>query len=234
MASVVAIQTGLDAISTVTNPDGSFRMDGVPPGKYAIYVHTMPPDADIFGPWNEDGTIAAPSGAINTVFYSTSNPGTTTFSQADLVPVVANKISSGVNINAVSRKSVPLYDGQIYGYFNNYSIVVTPAPVTISTNETPVVASIVGLGTAEPASKLSVQLPGGSASIPSNGIVKSLQHSRLVRRFHLNFSADSQPGQQHVIFNTPDYTLRAALRRCITRSHRLQRSPRFRTTEMAP
>jgi uncharacterized protein (TIGR03437 family) len=204
MASVVAIQTGLDAISTVTNPDGTFRMDGVPPGEYAIYVHTMPPDADIFGPWNADGTVAPPSGAINTVFYSTTNPGTTTFSQATLVPVVANKIASAININAVSRASVPLYDGQIYGYFNNYSIVVTPAPVTISTTETPVVASIVGLGTAEPASKLSVQLPGGSASVPSNGIVPySIPGYAAV---YLNFNANSQPGQQHIIFNTPDYT----------------------------
>jgi uncharacterized protein (TIGR03437 family) len=204
MASVVAIQTGLDAISTVTNPDGSFRMDGVPAGKYAIYVHTMPPDADIFGPWNQDGTVAPPSGAINTVFYSTSNPGTTTFSQATLVPVVASKIASGININAVSRASVPLYDGQVYGYFNNYSIVVTPAPVTISTSETPVVASIVGLGTAEPASQMSVQLPGGSASIPSNGIVPySIPGYAAV---YLNFNDKSQPGQQHIIFNTPDYT----------------------------
>jgi uncharacterized protein (TIGR03437 family) len=204
MAAVVAIQTGLDAISTVTNPDGSFRMDGVPPGKYALYVHTMPPDADIFGPWNADGTVAPPSGAINTVFYSTTNLGTTTFSQATLVPVAANKISSGININAVSRASVPLYDGQVYGYFNNYSIVITPAPVTISTNETPVVASIVGLGTTEPASELSVQLPGGSASIPSNGIVpyKIPGYAAL----YLNFNANSQPGQQHIIFNTPDYT----------------------------
>ena len=204
MASVVAIQTGLDAISTVTNPDGSFRMDGVPAGNYAIYVHTMPPDADIFGPWNADGTVAPPSGAINTVFYSTTNPGTTTFSQATLVPVAASKISSGIDINAVSRASVPLYDGQVYGYFNNYSIVVTPAPVAISTNETPVVASIVGLGTAEPASKLSVQLPGGSASIPSNGIFPySIPGYAAV---YLNFNANSQPGQQHIIFNTPDYT----------------------------
>jgi uncharacterized protein (TIGR03437 family) len=204
MASVVAIQTGLDAISTVTNPDGSFRMDGVPPGKYAIYVHTMPPDADIFGPWNADGTVAPPSGAINTLFYSTSNPGTTTFSQATLVPVAASKIASGININAVSRASVPLYDGQIYGYFNNYSIVVTPAPVTISMNETPVVASIVGLGTAEPASQLSVQLPGGSASIPSNGIVPYTIPGYAA--LYLNFDANAQPGQQHIIFNTPDYT----------------------------
>jgi uncharacterized protein (TIGR03437 family) len=204
MASVVAIQTGMDAISTVTNPDGSFRMDGVPPGKYAIYVHTMPPDADIFGPWNADGTVAPPSGAINTVFYSTSNPGTTTFSQADMVQVVANKVSSGININAVSRASVPLYDGQIYGYFNNFAIAVTPAPVTISTNETPVVASIVGLGTAEPASKLTVQLPGGSASIPSNGIVP--YSTPGFAAVYLNFNDNSQPGQQHVIFNTPDYT----------------------------
>ncbi len=206
MASVVAIQTGMDAVSAVTNPDGSFRIDGVPPGNYAIYAHTLPPDADIYGPWNADGTVAAPSGAVNTVFYSSTNAaGTTVFSQATPVAVSAGKVTGGINIQTSSRASVPLYDGQIYGYFNNYSIVLTPAPVTISTAETPVVASLVGLGsTSEPASQLSVQLPGGSVTIPSNGIVP-YPNSEPYDALYLNFTATAQPGQQHVIFNTPDY-----------------------------
>jgi len=201
LASVVAIQSGADAVSAVTNPDGSFEMDGVPPGQYSIYVHTMPPDADVYGPWNADGTVAAPSGAINSVFY----PATTDFTQATPVTVTAGTVSSGINITAATRASVPLYDGQVYGYFNNDSIEITPGFVTISTAETPVVASLVGLGSNEPVAGLSVQIPGGAISIPSNGITPLTANGFTYAAVDLNFTATAQPGQQHMIFNTPDY-----------------------------
>src|SRR5271165_1781151 len=46
LASVVAISptTGI-AVSNLTNPDGSYRIDGVPPGNYLLYVHPLPPAA---------------------------------------------------------------------------------------------------------------------------------------------------------------------------------------------
>jgi uncharacterized protein (TIGR03437 family) len=201
LASVVAIQTGADALSAVTNPDGSFQIDGVPPGQYAIYVHTMPPDADVYGPWNADGTVAAPSGAIDSLFY----PATTDFTQATPVSVTAGTVSGGINIAVVTRASVPLYDGQVYGYFNNDSIEITPAFVTISNAETPVVASIVGLGSAEPAAGLRVQIPGGAISIASNGIVPFPANGFTYAALNLNFTATAQPGLQHIVFNTPDY-----------------------------
>lgn len=201
LASVVAIQNGADAVSAVTNPDGSFEIDGVPPGQYSIYVQTMPPDADVYGPWNADGSNAAPSGAINSVFY----PATTDFTQATTVTVTAGTVTGGINITATTRASVPLYDGQVYGYFNNDSIEITPAFVTISTAETPVVASLVGLGSNEPVAGLSVQLPGAAVSIPSNGIVPLSANGYTYAALYLNFAATAQPGQQHMIFNTPDY-----------------------------
>ena len=207
LASVVAIQSGADAVSAVTNQDGSFRMDGVPAGQYAIYVHTMPPDADVYGPWNADGTVAAPSGAINSLFY----PAAKTFTQATPVSVKAGTVSSGINITAVTRASVPLYDGQVYGYFNNYAIEITPAFVTISANSanaanaTPVVASLVGLGSNEPATGLSVEMPGGAVSIASNGIVPFTASGFTYAALYLNFAATAQPGPQHIIFDTPDY-----------------------------
>jgi uncharacterized protein (TIGR03437 family) len=201
LASVVAIQNGADAVSAVTNPDGTFQMSGVPPGQYLVYVHTMPPDADIFGPWNADGSVAAASGAINSLFY----PGTKDFTQATTVTVTAGTVASGINIQSVNRASVPLYDGQVYGYFNNNTIEVYPAPVAISPTQTPVVASIVGLGSNEPESGLSVQVPGGAVSIASNGIVPIVSGGYTYAAVFLNLNAGAQPGPQHMIFNTPDY-----------------------------
>lgn len=201
LASVVAIQSGADAVSAVTNPDGTYRIDGVPPGQYAIYVHTMPPDADIFGPWNADGSVAAPSGAIDSVFY----PATTDFTQATLVTVTAGTVSSGIDIAVSTRDSVPLYDGQVYGYFDNDTIEITPAFVAISAAETPVVASLVGLGTNEPVAGLGVQFPGSAVSVASNGIVPLTANGYTYAALYLNFAATAQPGAQHIIFNTPDY-----------------------------
>jgi hypothetical protein len=46
MASVVAISPTGPAVSTLTNPDGTYRIDGVPANfNYHVYVHPLPPDA---------------------------------------------------------------------------------------------------------------------------------------------------------------------------------------------
>ena len=77
LESVVAIRAGAGAVSALTNPDGTYEIDGVPPGQYYVYAHALPPDADIAGPWNSDGSVAAGSGPTNTLFYPRHHePGT--------------------------------------------------------------------------------------------------------------------------------------------------------------
>jgi len=56
LESVVAIRAAAGAVSAFTNPDGTYRIDGVQPGQYYVYAHALPPDADIQGPWYPDGT----------------------------------------------------------------------------------------------------------------------------------------------------------------------------------
>src|SRR4051812_25503501 len=73
LASVVAIRASSGAVSAVTNPDGTYRIDGIPPGPYFVYVHAMPPDANINGPWNADGSVAPPSTSIGSLFYPGTN-----------------------------------------------------------------------------------------------------------------------------------------------------------------
>jgi len=45
MASVVALSTNGTAIGTLTNPDGTYSIDGLPPDQYLVYVHPLPPAA---------------------------------------------------------------------------------------------------------------------------------------------------------------------------------------------
>ena len=208
MASVVAIAPGTGAISAVTNPDGSFSIKGVPAGQYSVYVHTMPPDADIFGPYNQDGSIAAPSGPVNTLFY----PGTTDYTQATPVTVTATTVTSGVNIATSTRPDVPYYDGQMFGYLNNNSIAVTPGPALISGSGKPVMAaSVIGLGSNNQAAGLGVQIPGGALSIVPNGIVPYTTFTGFTYIYlYLSFNSSVLPvpqySPQHIIFNTPNYT----------------------------
>ncbi len=50
LASVVAVLPNGSAISNLTNPDGTYEIDGLPPGDYWVYVHPLPPTANITPP----------------------------------------------------------------------------------------------------------------------------------------------------------------------------------------
>ena len=103
LESVVAIRVGAGAVSALTNPDGTYEIDGIPPGTYYVYAHALPPDADIAGPWNQDGSIAAPSGPTTSLFY----PGTTELQQATPVAVTAGGIQPGIDISVTSLPGSP-------------------------------------------------------------------------------------------------------------------------------
>ena len=202
LASVVAIAPGSDALSAVTNPDGTYQINGVPPGpSYAVYVHTMPPDADIFGPYDGSNNVVAASGPVNSFFY----PQTTDFTQATLVTVKAGVVTANIDIATTTRSNVPYYDGQVYGYPS--SVGLTPGPVLISANPTAAVASIVGLAASEP---LSVQFPDVTISLAPNrytptGILPVVSNGYSYFDLYLGFGKGVAPGLEHMIFNTPDY-----------------------------
>jgi hypothetical protein len=205
MASVVAIQPGFGAISAVTNPDGSFAMNGVPPGTYSIYVHTMPPDADIYGPWNPDASVVPPSSPVNTVFYTQTGSGTNDINQATPVVVKSAAVTSGIGFTATGRASVPFYDGQVFGFFGSKAVM--PAPVNLlSTGVVTIVASVVGLGSNGQAPGLGVQITGGGAAVRSNGVRPYQSNGYTYVALDLNLNASAPPGPQHMIFTTPDYT----------------------------
>jgi uncharacterized protein (TIGR03437 family) len=206
LASVVAIRSGGDAVSAVTNPDGTYRIDGIPPGSYYVYVHTLPPDADIFGPWNPDGSVAPASGPVNTLFWSPSGSAGT----PNLVPTAAVSVQKGVVAQAIDiatspAADVPIYDGQIYGYFHNSQTGITPADINMLGGSPSVVlaASLVtdsnGL-----APGLSAQPIGSSIAIdqvypyPANGFT--------YYGVQIAFNLGAQTGSQHIVFNTPNFT----------------------------
>ena len=113
LASVVAIPAIGPAVSALTNPNGTYTINGLPPGQYQLYVHPLPPDAI---PSNGTG-ITLPVGAdgaslpwkqlyFQTVFY----PGTTNPQQATTFTITAGQSLTQENFAVVARTSVPVYD----------------------------------------------------------------------------------------------------------------------------
>jgi hypothetical protein len=202
LASVVAIRTGAGAVSGVTKPDGTFRIDRIPPGQYFVYVHTMPPDANIYGPWNADGSVAAPTGPVNSLFY----PGTPNLTQASPIPVQAGVVTSGINISTAARAAISLYDDVVYSFLNNNTVgPIQPAFVNLLGGPATVVASGIGLGSNGQAPGLGVQFLGSSVSIFPSGIRPYQANGYTYVALDLNFNLGAQLGAQHVVFTTPDY-----------------------------
>jgi uncharacterized protein (TIGR03437 family) len=215
LASVVAIhQGGWGAVSALTNPDGTFQIQGVPAGQYYVYAHTLPADADIVGPWNSDGSVAAASPTTNALFFSGAPGGTPggivsgTMNPAQATPITvqAGGTSSGINIGLASRSSVEIYDVQIFGYFNyggSYE-AVEPAYADVPLMTSGAIA-VNAQGQGLSTKGLSVQTLLGS-SLYVYGM-QAAQASPGFTAQSLFLALGSAPvfEPQHLVFTTPDY-----------------------------
>src|ERR1035441_9173380 len=102
------------AVSGLTNPDGTYRIDGIPAGNYVLYVHPLPPDAvpadgsGLRPPQDQNGGQFLPNGVFGTVFY----PGTLDPKQATTITASAGSIlpNQTFDFTVQTRTSVPAYD----------------------------------------------------------------------------------------------------------------------------
>ena len=137
LASVVMLNptTGA-AVSALTNPDGTYRIDGIPAGNFLLYVHPLPPDAvpaDGTGlrlPQDPNGNSLQPSGAFGTVFY----PNTTDPSQATTFTITRGFPANGQNVNFTvqPRTSVPAYDLITYSFLDPRSLTPVYDTTTVT------------------------------------------------------------------------------------------------------
>jgi uncharacterized protein (TIGR03437 family) len=145
MASVVAIPPNGPAVSALTNPDGTYTINGLPPNQYLLYAHPLPPDAipsngsGLSLPLDATGRpLAGPSGYFQTSFFPA---GTLDPAQATTFTIAAGTNLTGQNFAVQSRSSVPLYDAITYSFLdtrtNTYtysqpSLSITPAFVDVT------------------------------------------------------------------------------------------------------
>ncbi|HYM13792.1 MAG TPA: matrixin family metalloprotease, partial [Bryobacterales bacterium] len=169
LASVVALRDSGSAISTLTQPDGTYRIDGLPPDTYWVYVHPLPPavqsglgPGDIVLPLDATGrTTVDSTGAVETLFY----PGTRDPSQFAPIQVGRGAVVGGINFNVNRTPAPPIYDVSPFAYFGSNR--VQPAAVNdAGTITSTIVAFGKGLiNGSSAAAGLGVQALGGQGSV---------------------------------------------------------------------
>jgi len=153
MANVVALSPNGTAVSALTNPDGSYEIDGVPPGQYYIYAGPLPPQQqgesypdNIVPSQDLQGDQFPANTGFDTEFY----PGTRDITQAATATVYAGATVPKVNFNLQSRSGPAIvyaqaaansyYGGEVYSpslYPGNWSLAIAGPGITTSSGLAP-------------------------------------------------------------------------------------------------
>jgi uncharacterized protein (TIGR03437 family) len=116
MASVVAILPNGSAVSNLTRPDGSYEIDGLPPGNYWVYVHPLPSTANITLPRDPNDNEVTASGPFVSTFYNGPGVGAWDPSQFTPVPIAQGDSAGGIDFSVQPRSAVEVYDVTSYWY----------------------------------------------------------------------------------------------------------------------
>ncbi len=174
LASVVAISPAGPAISTLTNPDGTYRIDGLPlspNANYLVYVHPLPPDAlpvDQSGlQFPKDQNGQTPPAWIPTGFFGTQfAPGTIDPANASLITVSRGNTAT-VNFAVQSRSSVPAYDLYTQSFLDlSTRTSVWDATATATKWVSPAIVTAT-----QPGAQVKLQSPNGDTPVPQSATV---------------------------------------------------------------
>jgi uncharacterized protein (TIGR03437 family) len=202
LASVVALSPQGGAISTLTNPDGTYRIEGLPPGQYFLYVHPLPPPlagevspANVVLPLDLDLQPIAAGPLFDTQFY----PGVKDPQMAIALPVVAGASLDGLNFSVQPRSAPSVYAVQTYSFPG--PVPVKPAYLGLSAPQPFLLASGIGLSVnGAPASGLRASVVGGSAAVFPGGLIPYAPDPRWVQ-IYLQFNPFSGEGPRHLLFS---------------------------------
>ncbi len=197
LASVVAISTSNAAISTLTNPDGTFELAGLPPQQYYLYVHAVPlvSGDNLILPTDLKGASFPASPNFTTQFY----PGTRDFNQAQWVFVYAGNATAGANFNVVSR-TLPSIASVLLYWYTSASVPVTSPQLFVGVPATLLATADSGLlQNNSLAPGLNVGVLGTSAQIYDLQL-----YSQPYIAFNVQVGNATGTGPKHVVFTTPN------------------------------
>lgn len=191
MASVVAISMDGAAVSALTNPDGTYRIQGVPSGSYYLYAHPLPPavSGEAFPAGISLPSDVGPGLSFETVFF----PGTKNPLAAAPLAVAPGDVLDGLNF-AVTRRNTPAIFG-VTTYSFPGQVAVKPAHLTVEGSRNFLLATGYGL-----TASAGVQVLGGSVTIPQGGVRPYSLDPRFLQ-LDLQFSLLSGEGVRHLVFS---------------------------------
>lgn len=205
LASVVALRQSGPAVSALSNPDGTYRIEGLAPGEYFVYVRPLPPatdtdlgPAEILLPIDPDGN-AVPAGApFGTIFY----PSGRSPSQATSLTVNAAATVDSVNFAVQRRDSEAIYAVTTYSFIDQNAI--RPGYLNTAPGTGTLVAAGAGLTVnGNPAPGLNVQVVGDSARlVPGSLRAYGSPYSYLA--LDVQFSLFAGTGARHLVFSLPE------------------------------
>ena len=199
LASVVAILPNGSAVSNLTNPDGTYEIDGLPPGTYWVYVHPLPPTANITLPLDANGNDVAAGGPFVSTFYP--GPNTWNPSQFTTIPIAQGASVSQVNFSVTPRPAVEVYDVTSYWYGTSYN---QPAYVNANNASPTIEAQGTGITSADnPVQTVwALDAPGGPLADSGTNIYQDSTVTLLEMFF--DYPSAAAPGPEHLLFTLPD------------------------------
>jgi len=205
LASVVAFTATGQAVSTLTNPDGTYLLQGLTSGQYYVYVHPLPPSlsgettpVNLELPTDPNGKITP-----NTLFDAAFYPGTSSAQQT--VPVTIGQSTDGINFTVRSRTAVSLHSMQTYSFMGQ--VAVKPATFTTTASKGTVVFTAYGA-----TSLLSGMTANLVAAPETAGSLRAYSTGYL--QFDVTPGASTVEGPRHLqlSYNNENYLLPTALR----------------------
>ena len=204
LASVVAIAPTGAAVSALTNPDGTYIINGLPPNTYNLYVHPLPPDAvQALGeglqlPQGQNGFFQP-----GQVFRATFAGGTTDPTQALTFNVTAGGAPITQDFTVTQTTAVPAYDLITYSYLDpgarNYTETppssgwINPTPAFVNSTQPQVlVYAVANSGTT--AQPQTVNMMGvGNATVQTTAGAPGMF-------LYFNLSGAPSVGPRHLVF----------------------------------
>jgi uncharacterized protein (TIGR03437 family) len=202
LASVVAIQPNGPAVSSLTTPDGMYEIDGLPPGNYWVYVHPLPPTANITPPLDANGNQVLASGP----FVSTFAPGTWDPSQFTSIDIKQGDSFGGIDFSVQPRAAVEVYDVTSYWYDSAVPSYDQPAYLNANTAVQTVLAQGNGLTSGTTSTPVQSVLALGAPAGPLADYASQVYQDGDTTLLSMFFDYQSAPAPlpEHLLFLLPD------------------------------
>jgi hypothetical protein len=208
LASVTAISASNAAITTLTNPDGSYQINGIPPGEYYVYVNPLPPATEgegspdnIYFPQNSSGQYLAPQILFAAQFYD-GGSGALSPSGLSTIQVTQGNNRPQVNFAVSSIRAPGISTVRMFSYAQN--TYISGAPILGGMTTTIAAGGSDSSGLLEPDNSL---VPGLSVGMIGNAV--TTENLRPYPPGNPYIAVDLTPGLtagtgfRHLLFSTP-------------------------------